>query len=62
MTAVTGSMAPRIAVGVEPMICIALVVQTRDMTVGKTASAAAPSEKDHDGDHRDCQTVSQQKH
>ena len=36
-TAVTGSNAPRIAVGVEPMYCIAFVVQNSDSTVGKIA-------------------------
>ena len=39
-TAVTGSSAPSIAVGVEPMYCMALVVQRNDMAVGKTASAS----------------------
>ena len=37
--AVTGSNAPNMAVGVEPMYCIALVVHRNDMAVGKTASA-----------------------
>lgn len=38
--AVTGSNAPRIAVGVEPMYWMAPVVQRKDMAVGKTASAS----------------------
>lgn len=36
--AVTGSNAPNMAVGVEPMYFIAAVVQTRDMVVGRMAS------------------------
>ena len=39
-TAVTGSSAPRIAVGVEPMYWMALVVQRNEMAVGKMASAS----------------------
>lgn len=39
MTAVTGSNAPRIAVGVEPMYCMALVVHRNDIAVGNMASA-----------------------
>ena len=38
-TAVTGSKAPRIAVGVEPMYCTACVVQRKDIAVGKIANA-----------------------
>lgn len=39
ITAVTGSIAPRIAVGVDPIAWMAIVVQTSDMMVGKTASS-----------------------
>ena len=39
-TAVTGSKAPRIAVGVEPMYWMALVVHKNEIAVGKTASAS----------------------
>ena len=39
-TAVTGSSAPKIAVEVEPMQCIATVVQPSDTTVGNAAKAA----------------------
>ena len=39
-TAVTGSSAPRMAVGVEPMYWMAPVVQRNDTAVGKTASAS----------------------
>ena len=39
--AVTGSKAPRIAVGVEPMYCMAFVIVTNEITVGKTASEIA---------------------
>ena len=35
--AVTGSSAPRIAVGVEPMLWIAAVVHRKDIAVGNTA-------------------------
>ena len=38
-TAVTGASAPNIAVGVEPMICMAAEVQACDRTVGIIASA-----------------------
>ena len=38
-TAVTGSKTPNIAVGVEPMYCMANVVHTNDMVVVKTDSA-----------------------
>ena len=38
-TAVTGSKAPRMAVGVEPIYCMAPVVQSRDIAVGITANA-----------------------
>ncbi len=38
--AVTGSREPRIAVGVEPMYCMALLVQKKDMAVGKMARAS----------------------
>lgn len=38
-TAVTGSNAPRMAVGVEPIYCMAPVVQSRDMAVGIKARA-----------------------
>ena len=37
-TAVTGSKAPRMAVGVEPMYWMALVVHRNEMAVGNTAS------------------------
>ena len=36
--AVSGSSAPRIAVGVEPIYCIALVVHKKEMAVGNIAS------------------------
>ena len=39
ITAVTGSNAPRIAVGVDPIYCMALVVQRNDIAVGKMARA-----------------------
>ena len=39
MTAVTGSRAPKIAVGVDPIICIAADVQAKDKTVGIIANA-----------------------
>ena len=38
-TAVTGSKTPNIAVGVEPMYCMANVVHTNDIVVVKTDSA-----------------------
>ena len=38
-TAVRGSSAPSMAVGVDPIYCIACVVQRNDMAVGKSASA-----------------------
>ena len=38
-TAVRGSSAPRMAVGVEPMYWIACVVQRNDIAVGKMANA-----------------------
>ena len=38
-TAVRGSRAPRIAVGVEPIYWIACVVQRNDMAVGNIANA-----------------------
>ena len=38
-TAVTGSKAPRMAVGVEPIYCMAPVVQSSDMAVGIRAKA-----------------------
>ena len=47
MTAVTGSNAPRIAVGVEPMYCIALVVHKKEIAVGKTANANRLPHKYH---------------
>ena len=46
-TAVTGSKAPRMAVGVEPMYWIACVVHRNDMAVGKTASAIRFPHKYH---------------
>ena len=39
MTAETGSSAPRMAVGVEPINWMALVVHARDSTVGMMAKA-----------------------
>ena len=39
ITAVTGSKAPNIAVGVEPIICMAADVQANDNTVGIMANA-----------------------
>lgn len=36
---VSGSMAPNMAVGVEPMLCTATVVQRKETTVGRNASA-----------------------
>ncbi len=39
-TAVTGSSAPRIAVGVEPIYCIEPVVHRNDTAVGKIANPA----------------------
>ena len=47
-TAVKGSSAPRIAVGVEPMYWIAWVVQRNDMAVGKMASAIRLPHKYHE--------------
>ena len=38
-TAVTGSKAPNIAVGVEPIICMAAEVHAKDNTVGIIANA-----------------------
>lgn len=38
-TAVRGSKAPNIAVGVEPIICMAAEVQAKDNTVGMIAKA-----------------------
>ena len=38
ITAVTGSKAPKIAVGVEPIYWTALVVHKKEMAVGKRAS------------------------
>ena len=46
-TAVTGSKAPRIAVGVEPMYCTACVVQRKDIAVGKIANAIRFPHKYH---------------
>ena len=43
MMAVTGSSAPRMAVGVEPMYWMALVVQRNEMAVGKIDSASTLS-------------------
>ena len=45
--AVTGSNAPRMAVGVEPMYWMALVVQRNEMAVGKTARASRLPHKYH---------------
>lgn len=47
MTAVTGSKAPRIAVGVEPIYWMALVVDTKDMAVGKRANATILPHRNH---------------
>ena len=38
-TAVKGSKAPKIAVGVEPIYCMAWVVQRNEIAVGKIAKA-----------------------
>ena len=38
-TAVRGSNAPNIAVGVDPMYCMAIVVHKNDTAVGKMANA-----------------------
>ncbi len=46
-TAVTGSNAPKTAVGVEPMYLMALVVQTKDITVVNTASDSKLPHKYH---------------
>ena len=46
-TAVNGSKAPRIAVGVEPIYWMAPVVQRKDMAVGKTASASRLAHRYH---------------
>lgn len=46
-TAVTGSKAPRMAVGVEPIYCTACVVQRKDMAVGKIANAIRFPHKYH---------------
>src|SRR5574344_669684 len=45
--AVTGSNAPRMAVGVEPIYWIALVVQTKEIAVGKIASPSKLSQTYH---------------
>ena len=45
--AVTGSNAPRMAVGVEPIYWMAPVVQRKDMAVGKTASASRLAHRYH---------------
>ena len=47
MIAVTGSSAPRMAVGVEPMYCMALVVQRNEMAVGKMARATTLPQRYH---------------
>ena len=46
-TAVNGSKAPRIAVGVEPIYWMAPVVQRKDMAVGKTANASRLAHRYH---------------
>ena len=46
-TAVTGSSAPRIAVGVEPIYCIAPVVQRNETAVGKIANPATHPHNNH---------------
>lgn len=38
--AVTGSNAPKMAVGVEPMLCIEIAVQISEITVGRKAIAS----------------------
>lgn len=45
--AVTGSNAPRMAVGVEPIYWMAPVVQRKDMAVGKTANASRLAHRYH---------------
>lgn len=47
ITAVTGSNAPRIAVGVEPIYWMAFVVDTKDMAVGKRAKATILPQRNH---------------
>lgn len=44
-TAVTGSNAPKIAVGVDPMYWMALVVQRNEMAVGKSAKPKTSAHK-----------------
>ncbi len=44
ITAVTGSSAPSIAVGVDPILLIAAVVQPNEIAVGKTASPTRQSQ------------------
>ena len=51
--AVTGSSAPRMAVGVEPIYWMALVVHRNDTAVGKTARASKFPHKYHwSGTHK----------
>lgn len=53
MTADTGSRAPKIAVGVDPINCMARVVQAKEMTVGIIANANKLSQPvDFDGSVR----------
>ena len=46
-TAVTGSSTPNIAVGVDPIYCIASVVHISEMTVGKTDNAMMFAQSHH---------------
>lgn len=46
-TAVTGSNTPSMAVGVEPIYCIASVVQINDIMVGKMDSAITQNHRYH---------------
>ena len=46
-TAVTGSSTPRIAVGVEPMHCMASVVHINDIIVGKIVRATTLNHRYH---------------
>ena len=62
-TAVSGSSAPRIAVGVEPILCIARVVHTSDIAVGRRPSEIAqPHSSGEDGTFSDgCMNLSAMK-